>query len=258
MSLNAAKHSVTTYHQVVCSFLQSQIQNHLFQIDQECTFERQSKYNKINNVCLSVSQFSSCSICSFQSVDSYGEERARNSIVGTLPMTWSYLAIDFRISSTLSMSLFQLKLFGDSELSRPAFVRPWCGARGTRMPPPPSVKLSVREPISSRSNCRETLRTNVGDRATVSATRNRSVRTKTYHLMVSNLRRPWTLETLEALQVHKIQFHSCIKNDNLVIEFFTLANTYFEKVSEISYEHCCILYQMVKENIVRKPGAYNF
>uniref|UniRef100_A0A2H1W9R6 SFRICE_022271 n=1 Tax=Spodoptera frugiperda TaxID=7108 RepID=A0A2H1W9R6_SPOFR len=34
---------------------QSQSQNYLFQIDQEGTFERQSKYNNINNVCLSVS-----------------------------------------------------------------------------------------------------------------------------------------------------------------------------------------------------------
>uniref|UniRef100_A0A2H1VJD7 SFRICE_016867 n=1 Tax=Spodoptera frugiperda TaxID=7108 RepID=A0A2H1VJD7_SPOFR len=34
---------------------QSQSQNYLFQIDQEGTFERQSKYNNINNVCLLVS-----------------------------------------------------------------------------------------------------------------------------------------------------------------------------------------------------------
>ncbi|KAF9797608.1 hypothetical protein SFRURICE_001533 [Spodoptera frugiperda] len=40
---------------VVKSQSQSQSQNHLFQIDQEGTFERQSKYNNINNVCLSVS-----------------------------------------------------------------------------------------------------------------------------------------------------------------------------------------------------------
>uniref|UniRef100_A0A2H1W2H1 SFRICE_006158 n=1 Tax=Spodoptera frugiperda TaxID=7108 RepID=A0A2H1W2H1_SPOFR len=36
-------------------FLQSQSQNYLFQLDQEGTFERQSKYNNINNVSLSVS-----------------------------------------------------------------------------------------------------------------------------------------------------------------------------------------------------------
>ncbi|KAF9789938.1 hypothetical protein SFRURICE_003347, partial [Spodoptera frugiperda] len=34
---------------------QSQRQNYLFQINQEGTFERQSKYNNMNNVCLSVS-----------------------------------------------------------------------------------------------------------------------------------------------------------------------------------------------------------
>ncbi|KAF9802626.1 hypothetical protein SFRURICE_005531 [Spodoptera frugiperda] len=33
--------------------LQVKSQNYLFQIDQEGTFERQSKYNNINNVCLS-------------------------------------------------------------------------------------------------------------------------------------------------------------------------------------------------------------
>uniref|UniRef100_A0A2H1W460 SFRICE_028242 n=1 Tax=Spodoptera frugiperda TaxID=7108 RepID=A0A2H1W460_SPOFR len=34
---------------------QSQSENHLFQIDQEGIFERQSKYHNINNVCMSVS-----------------------------------------------------------------------------------------------------------------------------------------------------------------------------------------------------------
>ncbi|KAF9814715.1 hypothetical protein SFRURICE_014810 [Spodoptera frugiperda] len=34
---------------------QSQSENYLFQIDQEGTYERQTKYNNINNVCLSVS-----------------------------------------------------------------------------------------------------------------------------------------------------------------------------------------------------------
>ncbi|KAF9805291.1 hypothetical protein SFRURICE_014042, partial [Spodoptera frugiperda] len=34
----------------------------------------------------SVGQSSSCSICSFQSVDSYGEERARNSIAMVVPL----------------------------------------------------------------------------------------------------------------------------------------------------------------------------
>ncbi|KAF9805405.1 hypothetical protein SFRURICE_018296 [Spodoptera frugiperda] len=53
----------------------------LSSLDREGTFECQSKYYNIRKTkCLSVGQSSSEAICSFQSVDSYGEERARNSI----------------------------------------------------------------------------------------------------------------------------------------------------------------------------------
>ncbi|KAF9811247.1 hypothetical protein SFRURICE_002616 [Spodoptera frugiperda] len=48
--------------------------------DQRRTFERQSKFNNINNVSLSISPLVAL-FARFQSVDSYGEERARNSIV---------------------------------------------------------------------------------------------------------------------------------------------------------------------------------
>ncbi|KAF9796094.1 hypothetical protein SFRURICE_012987 [Spodoptera frugiperda] len=52
---------------------------------QEDTIERRSKYYNIKKTkCLSVGQLSNEAICSLQSVDSYGEKRARNSIHSTV------------------------------------------------------------------------------------------------------------------------------------------------------------------------------
>ncbi|KAF9794524.1 hypothetical protein SFRURICE_011814 [Spodoptera frugiperda] len=57
------KSGCTLYSGITCRNIQSQSQNYLFQIDQEGTFERRSKYNNINNVCLSRCTMLRCCGC---------------------------------------------------------------------------------------------------------------------------------------------------------------------------------------------------